>query len=77
MGADRLESESKLLVWTNCCGVGVGFGLTGEVARIFGFWVEFQMDFCGATRVSTLYTPKGSKNAKVNDINWCRNNWGR
>jgi hypothetical protein len=46
MGSDWLESGSKILVWTNFCDVGVGLELTGEVAKIFGFWIEFKMVFC-------------------------------
>ena len=72
MGTDWLESGSKILVWTNFCDVGVGLELTGEVAKIFGIWIEFKVVFCRSTRVSTLNTPKGTKNAKVNEINWCK-----
>jgi len=46
MGSDWLESGSKILVWTNFCDVGVGLELTGEDAKIFGFWIEFKMVFC-------------------------------
>jgi hypothetical protein len=46
MGTDWLESGYKILVLTNFCDVGVGLGLTGEVAKIFGFWTEIKTVFC-------------------------------